>query len=137
MCADAYPVNTRVLSQHRHLKSLGYFLWVLKLSFRFIRGQVKSHHYSEQIGVRRPYFHFSYRFIEIISQKQLGQLFWKLIWIYCYLLNEVGLNLDLHNSSLVQKILTVAATNNINVWFFKHHTLSHLGKFDLIILQIA
>ena len=75
-----------------------------KLSFRPMREQVKSRHFSEFIGARRPYSHFLYKFIGIISYEQLGQLFWKLIWIYCYLLNGIGLDLDLHNSSLVQKI---------------------------------
>ena len=45
--------------------------------------------------------------------------------------------LDLHNFGLVQKYLTDSATNNINVWFFKHHTLSDLGKLGLILSQIA
>ena len=69
-----------------------------------MRDQVKSRHFSEQIDAQRPYFHVLYRFIGIISYKQLGQLFWKLIWIYYYLLNEIGLDLDLHNSGLVQKM---------------------------------
>ena len=75
---------------------------------------------------RRPYFHFLYKYIGIIGYKQLRQHFWKLIWIYCYFLNEIGLDLELHNSNLVQKIPTDFATNNSNVWFFKHHTLSDL-----------
>ena len=29
---------------------------------------------------------------------------WELTWIYCYLLNGIGLDLELHNSNLVQKI---------------------------------
>ena len=76
-----------------------------KLRFRPMRDQVKSHHFSEQIGARRSYFHFLYKFIGIISYKQLRQLYRKLIWIHCHLLNGIGLYLDLHNSSLVQKIL--------------------------------
>ena len=75
-----------------------------KLSFRPMQGQVKSRHFSEKIGARRPYFNFSYKFLEIISQKQLGQLFWKPSYIYCYLLNGIGLDLDLHNIGLVQKV---------------------------------
>ena len=75
-----------------------------KLSFRPMRDQVKSRHFSEQTGARRPYFHFLYKYIGITTYKQLGQLFWKLIWIYCYLLNGIGLDLELHNSNLVQKI---------------------------------
>ena len=76
-----------------------------KLSLRPMRDQVKSRHFSLQKGARRPYFHSLYKYIGIISYKQLGQLFWKLIWIYCYLLNGIGLDLELHNSNLVQKIL--------------------------------
>ena len=75
-----------------------------KLSFRPMQGQVKSRHFSEQISARRPYFNFLYKFLEIISQKQLGQLFWKPSYIYCYLLNRIGLDLDLHNIGLVQKV---------------------------------
>ena len=75
-----------------------------KLSLRPMRDQVKSRHFSLQKGARRPYFHSLYKYIGIISYKQLGQLFWKLIWIYCYLLNGIGLDLELHNSNLVQKI---------------------------------
>ena len=75
-----------------------------KLSFWPMRDQVKSRHFSEQTGARRPYFHFLYKYFRIISYKQRGQLFWKLIWIYCYLLNGIGLDLELHNSNLVQKI---------------------------------
>ena len=66
-----------------------------KLSFR---------HFSEKIGARRPYFNFLYKLLEIIDQKQLGQLFWKPSYIYCYLLNGIGLDLDLHNIGLVQKV---------------------------------
>ena len=75
-----------------------------KLSFWPMRDQVKSRHFSEQTGARRPYFHFLYKYFRIISYKQRGQLFWKLIWIYCYLLNGIGLDLELHYSNLVQKI---------------------------------
>ena len=75
-----------------------------KLSFWPMRDQVKSRHFSEQTGAPRPYFHFLYKYFRIISYKQRGQLFWKLIWIYCYLLNGIGLDLELHNSNLVQKI---------------------------------
>ena len=76
-----------------------------KLSFRPMQDQVKSRHFSEQIGARRPYFNFLYRFLEIISQKQLGELFWKPSYIYCYLLNGTGLDLDLDlNIGLVQKV---------------------------------
>ena len=50
----------------------------------------------------------------------------ELIWIYCYLSNGIGLDLELHNSNLVKKYLTDFATNNSNVWFSKHHTLSDL-----------
>ena len=103
-----------------------------KLSCRPMREQVKSSHFSEWVRARRPYFQFLYKFIGIISYKQLGQLFWKLIWIYCYLLNRIRLDLELHHSNL-----TDFATNNSNVWFFKHHTLSDLEKLDLIVLQIA
>ena len=42
----------------------------------------------------------------MISYKQLGELFWKLIWIYRYLLNGIGLDLELHNSNFVQKVPT-------------------------------
>ena len=37
--------------------------------------------------------------------KCASHLIWKLIWTYCYLLNRIGIDLALHNSSLVQKIL--------------------------------
>ena len=100
-----------------------------KLSCKPMREQVKSRHFSKWIGARRPYFQFLYKFIGIISYKQLGQLFWKLIWIYCYLLNITLI--------LYKKYLTDIATNNSNVWFFKHQTLSELEKLDLIVLQIA
>ena len=40
------------------------------------------------------YFHYLYRFIGIISQKQLRQLILELIWIYCYLLNRIRIDLD-------------------------------------------
>ena len=53
---------------------------------------------------RGAYFHFLYQYMGIISYKKLRQLFWKLIWIYCYLLNGIGLDLELYNSNLVQKI---------------------------------
>ena len=69
-----------------------------------MQDQVKSRHFSEQAGVQRPYFHFLYKYIGMISYKQLGQLFWKLTWIYYYLLNGIELDLELHNSNLVQKI---------------------------------
>ena len=104
-----------------------------KLSFRPMGGQVKSRHFSEQTGTRRSYFHFLYKYIGIISYKQLGQLFWKLIQSYCYLLDRLGLDLEFHNFNLVQKI----PTNNSNVWFFKHHKLSDLEKLNLILFQIA
>ena len=45
--------------------------------------------------------------------------------------------MELHNSNLVQKYLTDFATNNSNVWFFKHHALSDREKLDLIVFQIA
>ena len=66
-------------------------------------GQIKSHHFSEQIGARKPYYHFLYKCLGIISQKQLGQLFWKPIGFVVTFENEIGFDLDLHNSSLVQK----------------------------------
>ena len=55
-------------------------------------------------------------------------------WIYCYLLNGIAFDLDKHKSSYIQKI-TNFATNNFS--FFTHHTLSDLGKLDLITLPIA
>ena len=119
------------------LNPLDIFRRWCKLNFRPMRDQVKSRHFSEQTGARRPHFHFLYKYIGIISCKQLGQLFWKLIWIYCYLLNRIGLDLELHNSNLVQKYLTDIATNNSNVWFFKRHTLSDIEKLILIVFQIA
>ena len=61
MRADAYPVDI--------------FRSWCKLSFRPMQGQVKSHHVSEKIDARRPYFHFLLKFIGIISWKQLRQFF--------------------------------------------------------------
>ena len=84
-----------------------------KLNFRTIWSQFKSWHFSERIGARRQY-----------------------LWIFCYLLNGIGFNLDKHWSSSIQNI-TNFVTNNIKVWFFTHLTLSDLGKMDLIALQIA
>ena len=66
-----------------------------KLNFRPIQGQVKSHRFSEQIGARKPYYHFLYKFLGIISQKQLEKLFWKLIGFIFTFENETGLDLDL------------------------------------------
>ena len=54
--------------------------------------------------------------------------------MYCYLLNGTGFDLDKHRSSCIQKIANFA-TNNFR--FFAHHTLSDLGKLDLIALHIA
>ena len=104
MLANEYLINTRFRSQHHHLKSRECFPQLVQVKLQTYAKQVKSRHFSEQIGARRPYFHFFYKFIGIISYKELGQLSWKLIWIYCYLLNGIGLDLQLHNSNLVQKI---------------------------------
>ena len=87
-----------------------------KLSFWPMRDQVKSRHFSEQTGARRPYFHFLYKYFRIISYKQRGQLFWKLIWIYCYLLNGIGLDLSFINLIWYKKYLTDFGTNNSNVF---------------------
>ena len=46
-----------------------------KLSFRPMRDQVKSRNFSELMGAQKPYFHFLYKFIGIISYKQLGNSF--------------------------------------------------------------
>ena len=114
--ADDHLMNTQFRGQHRHLKSRGCFRQVVQVEPYTYARQIKSRHFSEQIDAQRPYFHFLYKFIGIISDEQLGQLFLKLIWIYCYLLNGIGLDQDLHNSSLVKKIADFA-TNNSNVWF--------------------
>ena len=52
-----------------------------------------------------------------------------LIWIYHYLLNGIGLNLDLGNSFWIRKTLNFWYLNNIS---FSHHTISDLGKLDCI-----
>ena len=124
--ADDHLMNTQFRGQHRHLKSRGCFRQVVQLEPYTYARQIKSRHFSEQIDAQRPYFHFLYKFIGIISDEQLGQLFLKLIWIYCYLLNGIRIDLELHNSNMVQKYLTDFATKNNNVWFFKHYTLSNL-----------
>ena len=54
----------------------------------------------------------------MISQEQLRQPFWKLIWIYCFLLNVTGLDLDLLTLVRYEKNLADFATNNINVWLW-------------------
>ena len=64
-----------------------------KLNFGLMQSQVKSHRFSERIGVRRQYFNFLHKLRRIISWKRLGQPFSKLIWIYCNLLNGTGLDL--------------------------------------------
>ena len=79
------------------------------------------HYFSDRIGMRRQYFHFLQKLLRIISQKQLGKPIWKLIGIDCYLLNRTGLDLDLHNSCLIQKYLANFATNNIISCFFTQH----------------
>ena len=76
----------------------------------------------------RAYFHVLYKYIGIISYKQFGPLFWKLIWIYYYLLNGIGLDLELHNSNLVQKILLILLTT---VMFGFSNTTHYLTqRFD-------
>ena len=59
-----------------------------------------------------------------------------MIWIYCYLLNGIEFDLDLHNSGSTREIPNFP-TSNINIWFFTHHTLSDLIMLDLRVLQIA
>ena len=49
---------------------------------------------------------------------------------------ELDFDLDKHKSSYIYKI-TNFATNKINFRFFTHHTLSDLGKLDLIALHMA
>ena len=88
MRADDFGVSTAILIP------VDVFCRWCKLSFRPMRGQVKSHHFSEYRGAQRPYFHFLYKYIAIISYKQLGPLFWKLTWIHCYLLNGIALDGD-------------------------------------------
>ena len=91
-------------------------------------------HFSDRIGMRQ-YFYFLHKFFRIISQKQLGQLIWKLIWIGCYLLKTTGLDLDLHNFCSIQKTqLTLLGATLI--FGFSHNTLlSDQEKLDLIVLQ--
>ena len=79
-------------------------------------------HFSDRMGMRQ-YFYFLHKFLRIITQKQLGQLIQKLIWIGCYLLNRTGLDLNLHNSCSIHKYLANFATNNINFWFFTQHII--------------
>ena len=67
-----------------------------KLSFRPLRGQVKS--------ASGQHFHFLYNFLGIISQKRLGKLFWKLIQIYYQFLKGTELHLDLNNSFSIREI---------------------------------
>ena len=131
MRADDYLINTRFRIQYHHLKSRGCFPQVVQVELQTYARQVKSRHFSKSIGARRPYFHFLYKFIGIISYKKLRQLFWKFIWIYCCLLNGIGLDLDLHNSSLEQKIPDFA-TNNSNVWCLFSNTTRYLTQRNWI-----
>ena len=93
-----------------------------KLNFGPLRDRVKSRHFSERIEPRRQYFYSSYKFLFIIiDRKRLGQQFWMKIWIYCYLLNGIRLELDLDNFCWIQEIPNFA-TNNMNIWLFTHQT---------------
>ena len=49
------------------------------------------------------------------------------MWIYCYLLNGIGLEMDLNNSCWIWKYLTLLL-NNINIWFF---TLDHIWPKEI------
>ena len=71
-----------------------------------------------------------------IGRKRLGQSFWILIWLYCYLLIKIRLDLGLYNSCQIRKIPTFA-TNNINIWFFKHQTQLDQGKPNLLNLIVS
>ena len=70
-----------------------------------------------------------------MARNDFGQPFWILIWIHYYLLNGTGWEWHLNNSFWMQKISN-AATNNINIWFLTHNTLSDRRKLDLTVLLL-
>ena len=74
-------------------------------------------HFTERIGTRRQYIFF---FIRISWNSWLGTTldnplrYW--IWIYYYLLNGIGVDLDLESLPGYEKYLTLLL-NSINIWF--------------------
>ena len=70
-----------------------------KLSLRPMRDQVKSRHFLNRQARRDHIFTF-YKYIGIISYKQPGQLFGNLFGFIV----TFELDLEIHNSNLVQKI---------------------------------
>ena len=101
-------LNTRVIS-HR---------WC-KLNFEPSWGQVKSRYFSERTGAWIHYFYFLYIF-RIICRKLLWQRFRIKIWIYYYLLNGIGLVLDLDKSCSIRKYLALLQTTL--TFGFANHT---------------
>ena len=55
------------------------------------------------------------------------------LWIYYYLLNRIGVELDLDNSFWIRKILNFCYLTLLT-FGFSHHTISDLGKLNLTIL---
>ena len=55
-------------------------------------------------------FPFLYKFLGIVGIKRVGELFWIIIWVYYYLLNEIRLNLGLDNAFWIAKHLTLLQT---------------------------
>ena len=107
-----------------------------KFNFRPWQGQVKSCHFCKRIDSRRHYCYFLYKCLEIIVRKWLGQNFWRIIWVYYYLLNGCGL--DLYKWIALagyEKYPTLL--HSLDVWFFTLLTSSDHGKSNLTVLLIA
>ena len=101
-----------------------------KLNFGLLQGQVKLYHLFPIC------FNFLYKFLEIIDWKRHWTIILDTDLDSLLLLNGTGWDWHLNNSFWIQNIPNLA-TNNINIWFLSHNTLSDQEKLGLIVLIIA
>ena len=95
-----------------------------------VASQVKSYHFHKKIETKKKYFYFLYIFLGLMAGNDIEQPFWILIRTHYYLLNGIGLDWHLNNSFWIQNIPNVP-TNNINIWFLTHNSLSDQSKLDV------